>query len=267
MKKVLCCLSLIVILFLPSCRLLYPNLMFQQKDYQYFELAHKQMDQYIIQPGDELSLRLFTRDGFKLIDVLGGTSLNGPNSTGSSTSNSASTVSQSGVSVDYPVDNEGFVRLPILGELFVKGYTEKELQKVLADRYATLFVDPFVIVNVTNRRAFVFMGSAGSIVALNETPTNLLEVIAKAGGIAENIKAYKIKIIRGDLKNPQILLIDLSTLEGLRKADLIIQSNDIIYVEEKRTNVVTVILNEIAPYLGLITTVVTVVLLAKTFGK
>ncbi len=78
---------------------------------------------------------------------------------------------------------------------------------------------------------------------------------------------YKIKIIRGDLKNPQILLIDLSTLEGLRKADLIIQSNDIIYVEEKRTNVVTVILNEIAPYLGLITTVVTVVLLAKTFGK
>jgi polysaccharide biosynthesis/export protein len=265
MKKALVCLYLIVILFLPSCRWLYPNLMFQQKDYQYFELAHKQMDQYVIQPGDELSVRLFTRDGFRLIDVLGMSSVSTGNSGQSNNNQSANNTYSTNIT--YPVDNEGFARLPILGELFVKGYTEKELQKVLADRYANLFVDPFIIVNVTNRRCFVFMGSAGSIVTLNEAPTNLLEVIAKAGGMPDNIKAYKVKVIRGDLKNPQILLIDLSTLEGLRKADLIIQSNDIIYVEEKRTNVVTLILSEIAPYLGLITTVTTVILLVKTFGK
>lgn len=260
MKKIVFSGFVIVLLALPSCHWLYPNLMFRQKDYQYFELAHKQIDQYVIQPGDELTLRLYTRDGFRLIDVLGAS-----NGSSSGNQNGASNVSQSGATlITYPVDNEGFARVPILGELFVKGYTEKELQKVLADRYSSLFVDPFVIVQVSNRRAFVFMGSAGAVVSLNQTPTNLLEVIAKAGGVPTNLKAYRIKIIRGDFKNPQILLVDLSTIEGLRKADLIIQSNDIIYVEEKKNSAVTQILNEIAPYLSLITTVTTVVILAET---
>src|SRR5579864_1080723 len=102
MKKIFACFFVIVTI-LPSCKLLYPSLMFKQKEYQYFELAHKQIDQYIIQPGDELAFRLYTRDGFKLVDVLSGTA------PGSAT--------LSGVSssfITYPVDNEGFARLPIL---------------------------------------------------------------------------------------------------------------------------------------------------------
>ncbi|MDB5281593.1 MAG: polysaccharide export protein Wza [Bacteroidota bacterium] len=228
------------------------------KDYQYFELAQKQIDQYVIQPGDEMSVKVFTRDGFRLVDVIG--NVNGGGGGGSSIQSASSFVT-------YPVDNEGFVRLPIVGEMFVKGYTEKELQRILADKYSGLFVEPFVIVRVENRRAFVFKGSGASVVALNFAPTNLLEVIAKSGGLDQALKAYNIKVIRGDIKNPQVILIDLSTLEGMRKADLIVQSNDIIYIEQKRTNIATLILSEFTPYLGLVTTVTTVILLAKAFGK
>lgn len=248
-----------LLISIPSCRVLYPNLMFQQKQYQYFELAQKQIDQYVIQPGDEISLRIFARDGFRLIDVVGSTSVGAAGSTGVTAGGT--------VSLTYLVDNEGFARLPVVGELFVKGYTEKELNRILADKFAGLFIDPFVIARVENRRAFVFKGSSGNLVSLNNGPTNLLEVIAKSGGMQDNSKAYKIKVIRGDLKNPQVILIDLSTLEGLRRADLIIQSNDIIYIEEKRANVATQILAEISPYLGFVTTIATVILLAKTYGK
>jgi polysaccharide export outer membrane protein len=247
----------VLLISIPSCRVLYPNLMFQQKQYQYFELAQKQIDQYIIQPGDEINLRIYARDGFRLVDVVG---------SGTNGGNSSSMMTTTAV-IDYLVDNEGFVRLPVIGELFVKGYTEKELNRILADKFSGLFVDPFVIVKVDNRRVLFFKGTSASIVGLNDGPTNLLEVIAKGGGLAENSKAYKIKVIRGDIKNPQVILIDLSTLEGMRRADLIVQSNDIIYIEEKRASVAAQVLNEISPYLGVITTIATVILLAQTYGK
>ena len=248
-----------LLISMPSCRVLYPSLMFQQKQYQYFELAQKQIDQYVIQPGDQVSLRIFARNGFRLIDVVGSANIAYNQGAG------VGVTAYGGI--DYLVDNEGFVRLPVVGELFVKGYTEKELNRILADKFSGIFVDPFVIVKVDNRRALVFKGSTGGVIGLNDGPTNLLEVIAKAGGLDANAKAYRIKVIRGDLKNPQVILIDLSTMEGVRRADLIVQSNDIIYIEEKRASIAAQLLTEIGPYLSFVTTIATVVLLAKTYGK
>ena len=249
----------VLLISISSCRILYPSLMFQQKQYQYFELAQKQIDQYVIQPGDEITLRIYARDGFKLVDVVG-------TSVGTSTAGGGGAQGGGG-NVPFPVDNEGFVRLPVLGELFVRGYTEKELDRILADKFSGLFVDPFVMVRVENRRVLLFKGSAGTVVNLNLEPTSLLEAIAKSGGLTDNAKAYKIKVIRGDMKNPQVIVIDLSTLEGMRKADLIVQSNDIIYIEQRRTSPASLIVAEISPYLGFVTTIATVILLAKSYGK
>lgn len=232
-----------------SCKVLYPNLMFKQKDYQYFELAQKEIEQYIIQPGDELTIKIYSRDGFKLVDVI--------NSPTAGSGQSTST---------YIVDKEGFAKIPVLGDFYVKGYTESELERVLEQKFAGLFVDPYVVLNVTNRRAIVFRGSTAKIVNLNRTPTSLLEVLGAAGGLDGNLKAYKIKIIRGDLKNPEVHLIDLSTLEGVRKTDLIVQGNDIIYIEEKR-RVVSDVMNEFLPYFSALSTLSAFIALITALGK
>jgi polysaccharide export outer membrane protein len=74
---------------------------------------------------------------------------------------------------------------------------------------------------------------------------NLLEVLALAGGVdgggggAGAVYRYggktsNIRIIRGDLKNPQIEQIDLSTIAGMRRANLQMEPNDIIYIEPVR---------------------------------
>ena len=246
-----------ILFFIPSCKVFYPNIMFQQKDYQYFELAQKQIEQYVIQTGDQFTLHVYSRDGFKLIDVLGG------GGSGTQTSSGGGATSQ--VNVTYLVDNEGFADLPIIGEFYVKGYTEAELERVLAEKYSNLFVDPYVIITVANRRVFVYKGSTASVITLNEAPTNLFEVIAKSGGIGNDLKSYKIKVIRGDLKNPQIREIDLSSLEGMRSADLIVQSNDIIYIEPKR-RVVSDALRELAPLMAWLSTILTTVVLIKTYS-
>jgi polysaccharide export outer membrane protein len=229
--------------------------MFKQKDYQYFEFARKQMDEYLIEPGDQLTLQVYSRDGFRLIDVLGG----------GVTGNSQQFIANSG-QVNYLVDKEGFAKLPILGDYYVKGYSHIQLEKELAQKYASLFVDPYVLIKVTNRRVFMFKGGGASVIQLNEAPTSLIEVLAKSGGLDRSLKAYKIKIIRGDLKNPEVHLIDLSTLEGLRTAELTMQPNDIVYVEDRK-RVVRDALAEALPLFSGVTTLISFILLIKALGK
>lgn len=261
-KKFYCFLGLLALLSLSSCRIFYPNTMFQQKDYQYFELSKKKIEEYVIQPGDELTLQVYSRDGFKLVDVLGGSN----NSSVAGTTGVA-TSGAGGTDIEYLVDKEGFVKFPVLGTMFVKGYTQNELQTLLSARYASLFVNPFVVLGVTNRRVFLFKGDAGAVVMLNKAPTTLIEVLAKSGGLDRPLKAYKIKIIRGDLSNPEVRLIDLSTLEGLRTADLIVQSNDIIYIDQRKNVALDFsrqILPIITPIISLIGLVTSFTLLART---
>lgn len=241
------------IFFLNSCRVFIPNRMFKQGNYEYFQLDKETLDGYLVQKGDILSLEVFSREGFELIDVL------------ERKGSSVVTSTQSN-RYTYLVEEDGFVEFPLFGRMFVIGYTVNELEDIIELKSQEIFNEPFAILKVTNRKAFVFKGSVAQIVTLNEAPTNLLEVIANSGGIGGELKAYKIKIIRGDLKNPEILKIDLSTMEGLRNAELIIQANDIIYIEQ-RFRVASELLSEITPVLSLVTTLTTIVLLITNLQK
>jgi polysaccharide export outer membrane protein len=227
----LCLFFVLLLMFTPSCKLVYPGLMFQQGKYQSVELQEKLIDQYVIHPYDQVTVAVYSRDGFKLIDVLGGN--NGETvtiGTGGNVNNGGNRRS----GVDLIVDKDGYLKIPVIGELNVKGYTETELERLIAERMSAFVVSPFVEARVTNRRCFLFKGFSASVVNLNNVPTSLFEVIARSGGIGQNIKAYKIKIIRGNFNNPQIFVVDLSTIEGMQKANLIVQTNDIIYMEPRR---------------------------------
>lgn len=243
-----------------SCKLMYPNRMFKQGNYEYFSVGRQALEQYTIEKGDLLSLQIYSREGFDLIDVL-------PNETGGGVSGQlgvqggGGSQSQNRTPV-YLVEQDGYVELPLFGRTYVLGKTENELESYIEERSRSLFNDPFAVLKVENRRAFVFKGSDGAVISLNQGPTTLLEVIAKSGGIGQDLKAYKIKVIRGDLKAPEIIDVDLSTLEGLKNADLIVQTNDVIYIEQ-RLRVAQSFLKEITPFLALVSSLTTVVLLVK----
>lgn len=248
---------------LSSCKLLFPNRMFKQGNYEYFSVGQSTLDQYTIKKGDLLSLQIFSREGFDLIDVLpnetgGGSSMGSGNASSGSSSGQSSTGGAAGGAnrIFYLVEQDGNVELPLFGRTYVEGKTENELEDYIEDRCSAIFNEPYAILNVTNRRAFVFKGSEAAVVSLNQGPTTILEVIAKSGGLGNDLKAYKIKILRGDLKNPEIINIDLSTMEGLRNADLIVQSNDVIYIEN-RIRVVKGLVGEATTVLSLLSSVTT----------
>jgi polysaccharide export outer membrane protein len=98
-------------------------------------------------------------------------------------------------------------------------------------------------------------GEGGAIILpiVGNTIT-LIEAIASGGGIPRGSKAFSIKIIRGDAKKPIIYHVDLSTLEGYQKGNIILQSNDIVYIDA-RPRIVSNLIAEISPYLALINSI------------
>jgi polysaccharide biosynthesis/export protein len=83
-----------------------------------------------------------------------------------------------------------------------------------------------------------------------------MESIANAGGIMEDGKAYKVKLIRANPDNDQkpfVYLMDLSRIEGITAANSIVQAGDIIYVEPRYRPLAT-FTREIAPFITLLTT-------------
>jgi len=163
----------------------------------------------------------------------------------------------------YLVKNDGFVTLPMVGPVRLEGYSLSQADSVLAKAYNQYYKDCFVITRTLNRRVFLLGALGGYVVPLENEKVNLIEVLARHGGPHNYAKVSNIRLIRGDLQNPQVFLIDLSTVQGLRKYDLTLQPNDIIYVQPVRKTFFESI-GDLAPILSLITGLATLVILART---
>lgn len=160
----------------------------------------------------------------------------------------------------YLVRANGEVTLPVVGDVKLAGLTLYQADSVLARRYATLYEEPYVITRYVNKRVIVLGTDVGQVIPLQNENTNLIEVLALAGGITNQSRTDNIRLIRGDLRNPQVQIIDLSTIQGMQAASLRVESGDIIYVQPVQ-RVVAEAIRDISPILSLVTSVVTLVVL------
>jgi polysaccharide export outer membrane protein len=237
-------LLLLLTVTLSSCNI-NPSVMFKvPSNYEYDVDQTIGNVEYRVSPNDIVSLSVYTNDGFKLIDL---------------TASAESVMSRGGtgmnnMSFQYLVEPDGNIKLPIIGKLKLAGFTIREAEKLLESQYANFYNKPFIVIRVINRRVTVFPGTGGSgrVVNLENESTTVIEALALAGGITNTGKARKIKLIRGDLRNPKVMLIDLSTIEGLKQGNLLLQANDIIYVEPV-PRISQEVLTQIAPIVGIIT--------------
>lgn len=234
--------AILLLAILSSCSVFKPSFMLHTgKKYPYAEVPKTPQYEYKIANNDIVQFKIFSNNGFKLIDL---------------TNFSATAAGVSRVTLDYLVEHDGMVKLPIVGRILLAGQTIREAELMLEQVYAEHYNKPFVMLSVSNRRVIVFPGSGGlaSVITLQNNNTTLMEALALAGGIATG-KARKIKLIRGDFKDPQVYLIDLSTIEGMKNGDMVIQANDIIYVEPV-LQVTKTILSELTPVITLLTSLI-----------
>lgn len=133
----------------------------------------------------------------------------------------------------FLVEDDGTVNIPVLGKITLAGFTRIEAEKFLEDQYRQkLLKDPIIDLTITNARVTV-LGEFGrqANILLTKDQTHLVEILGEAGGLNARANKRKIKIIRGDLSNPTIIIANLSDANSLSNKNLILQNNDIIYAE------------------------------------
>jgi polysaccharide biosynthesis/export protein len=215
---------------------------------------------YSIHPNDYITYTIYTNNGERLID---------PNFE----IRKATGVVSVNETPKYLVNADGTVSFPMVGKLSVAGLKLRQLDSLLTLKYNNFYKEVYVISKVVNKRVFVLgTASFGSnntgakVVPLENENMNLIEVITIAGGLDNLSKAHNIRLIRGDLKNPTVMIIDLSTIDGLKKANLIVQPNDIIYIERFQRKF-SQSLNESAGAISILSTILLLVITVITIKK
>ncbi len=206
---------------------------------------------YTIQANDFLEVEVYTNKGERIIDpdfellkelrIAGGQTQNNR------------------IRPQYLVQQNGMVKLPMTGEIYLQGYTLNQADSILEAAYNEFYKGSFVITRFVNKRVVVLGATGGQVIPLLNQNMNLLEVLALAGGIAGKGKAHNIRLIRGDLDNPQVHLIDLSTIDGMQKAALRVEPGDIVYIEPVR-RVLTETIRDITPVVGLVANALTLLI-------
>lgn len=231
---------------------------------------------YVIQANDYLDVRVYTNKGERILDPNGELPFGNPGGLRGGTSRQGNTTRIGGGQqgggttsggAEFLVQDNGIVKLPMVEYVKISGYTLLEADSVLQIAYSQFYEQPFVVTRVTNSRIIVLGavgGGGGQVIPMSNDNMNLIEVLAIAGGIDGGAigtgnsrvgRTTNIRLIRGDLKNPQIQVIDLSTFEGMRRANLQVEPNDIVYVEPIRRPFYEA-LADAGPVFGLISSLV-----------
>ncbi len=217
---------------------------------------------YVIQPNDFLDVRVNTNKGERILDPNGELQFGQPSgglpsrgsvvggqgggaTRGAAPRNIGQGAGSTSSGSEFLVQADGTVVLPLVGRVRLSGLSLLQADSTLAIRFNEYYKDAFVTTRVTNNRVFVLGSAGGQVISLTNDNMNLLEILALSGGIdggnGGNSSFYRnggradnIRIIRGDLKNPRVQQVDLSTLDGMRRANLQVEPNDVIYIEPIR---------------------------------
>lgn len=245
-----------IVLLLQSCNAwknVNSNQMFKTPKDGSFKFDSLQMapsEDYKIGPGDRFMFFFSTNNGERIINNLSGVN--------SDNYQNQRMMQNSQNMMDYLVRQDGTAEIPIVGEYLVAGLTIVQLEDSLTKILSRQFQNPFVQIRLSNQRVIVFPGRGqAQVVYLQNVNTSLLEVIAMAGGISNDGFSNSIKVMRQNKSGKRsIFKIDLSTIEGIKQAEMIVQSNDYIYIDYK-PRIASGVLIEIAPWISLISTSLT----------
>ena len=139
----------------------------------------------------------------------------------------------------FTVDIHGNIRIPVLGEINVLGYTTEEIrklleQKLLKDQFKET-ANIFVTVKLAGLR-YVTNGEIGSpgVNVIFKDRVNIFEAIANAGDITITGDRKDVLIIRQYPQGQQIHSVDLTDINVMKSPYYFIQNNDMIYIKPLR---------------------------------
>lgn len=136
----------------------------------------------------------------------------------------------------YSVDDHGNIRIPILGEINVLGFTLEEarikIENQLLQEYLKKESGVFVTVKLAGFRYTINGEVAGTgTKTLYQDKVNIMEAIANAGDITVTGDRKDVKIIRQFPQGSETFTIDLTDKNAMNSPCYFLQPNDYIYVK------------------------------------
>jgi len=135
----------------------------------------------------------------------------------------------------YTVDDHGNIRMPVLGEVNVLGYTLEEIrvkieESLLKDHFNTS-AGIYVTVKLAGLRITINgeVGSPGTR-AIFQDKVTIMEAIANAGDITMVGDRKHVKVFRQFPKGIETFTIDLTDSNAIKSPCYYLQPNDYVYV-------------------------------------
>jgi len=214
----------IIVLIFPSC--------VTQKNVEYLQDEEKntkffieaKIDDYKLKVNDELYIQ---------INSLDEASTNVFSNSTSQQSNYAGSLQPYGASlVSYAVNKEGFVLLPIIGNIFVQDKTVSQVIELLRDSLSNILSQPIVSVKLVNR----FVSVLGEVRNPGHYPYSqerltLFDALGLAGDITEYGNRKEVLLTRNENGKNIRILLDLTRSDLLASNYYYLRPNDVLYVK------------------------------------
>lgn len=132
----------------------------------------------------------------------------------------------------YVVDPDGFITMPIIGKLNVKGLTTSEVADLVAERISKDVHNPYVRVEMASFRVNVMgeVAKPGAVEVKTER-YSILDALSDAGDLTQYGCRNNVLLIREENGKRTYHRLDLTDAGLLTSPYFYMQQNDVIYVE------------------------------------
>lgn len=136
----------------------------------------------------------------------------------------------------YMVDDHGNIRMPILGEINVLGFTVEETRKKIEEKLLSDYFKKEAEIFVTVKLAGFHYTVNGEVSnpgtkILYQERVNIMEAIANSGDINITGDRKDVKIMRQFPHGTEIYSIDLTDSKALQSPYFYLQPNDYVYIK------------------------------------
>ncbi len=177
---------------------------------------------YRLQPGDYLYIRLFTmdQDANKIFSDMSGGSANG------------AVYEQTIYLYSYPINDSGYINLPLLGKIKAGGLYITDVEKELLDLMSKDVNAPGVIVKLVNFKLTVLgeVKNPGDY-TVNQDRVTIFQAISMAGDLTTYSNRNTVRLLRRDGGKTNIVTLDLTKKDILTSDYYYMRPGDVLYVE------------------------------------
>ncbi|MFV0238228.1 MAG: polysaccharide biosynthesis/export family protein [Flavobacteriales bacterium] len=134
------------------------------------------------------------------------------------------------------VDREGYINIPRLGELYVKGKTFDEIRDLIKNSLKKLYKGDLNVKVGLVRYEFYITGEAGVSNRFSSyKQLNLMEALAMSGTMPLTADRSSIRVFKKQDNGYRLVKLDLNQMSTINLTEFYVDNNDIIQVDPIKT--------------------------------